>query len=84
LIVAELGLKNARLGAHILEMTESDDNWVEDLRCPQCGQTGTAAFSQADGFFVVQVVSVSDGFRTIQTEYGPNFCCSSCDCVVED
>jgi hypothetical protein len=65
-------------------MTESDDDWVEDLRCPKCGQTGTVTISQANGFLDLQVVSISDGFKTLQTEFGPHFCCSSCDCLVED
>ena len=75
-------------GVHISRMTTAD-HWVEVLRCPRCKELGSAELSQAngqafhDGDQDVRVDSLPDGFKVIQTEYGINFYCSSCDCPVE-
>jgi hypothetical protein len=54
------------------------DHWVENLRCPNCGETGAARLSQADGWNA-HVDSAPKGFKFITLEYGSNFYCSSCD-----
>jgi hypothetical protein len=39
------------------------NHWVENIRCPQCGKTGTVALSMADCLsWAVQVDSISQGF----------------------
>ena len=53
------------------------ERWVEKLRCPNCGKTGTARLSQADGW-TVHVDKLPEGFYFIQSESGSNFYCSSC------
>jgi hypothetical protein len=58
------------------------DRWVENLRCPACRKTGAARLSQADGWNV-HVDNLPEGFYFIQSEYGSNFYCSSCDSPVE-
>jgi hypothetical protein len=58
------------------------ERWVENLRCPNCGKTGTARLSQADGW-TVHVDKLPEGFYFIQCESGSNFYCSSCDSPAE-
>jgi hypothetical protein len=50
------------------------DEWNEQLRCPKCRKTGIASLSQGqrDDIPTVQGV-VPDGFKVIQTQYGPDF-----------
>lgn len=57
------------------------DEWNEKLRCPKCGKTGIASLSQGCDISIVQ--SVPDGFKVIQTEFGPNFRCATCNVAVE-
>jgi hypothetical protein len=59
-----------------------NDEWKEDLRCPECDKTGTASLSQDDGADTPTVLSVPDGFKVISTQYGPGFHCSSCNIAV--
>jgi predicted RNA-binding Zn-ribbon protein involved in translation (DUF1610 family) len=54
------------------------DQWVENLWCPNCGKTGAARLSQADGWNA-HVDSVPEGFKVVTLKYGTNFYCSSCD-----
>jgi len=67
-------------------MTERDQ-WVENLRCPNCWATGHAVFSQAnpaspayhDGTDQnVRVELVSIGFKSVVTEFGCEFYCTKC------
>jgi hypothetical protein len=57
------------------------DDWTEKLRCPKCGKTGTAKLSQI-GDVIPTVQSVSDGFKVVTTQYGPEFHCMSCSVPV--
>lgn len=58
------------------------DKWDERLRCPQCGRTGTASLSHFKGVDRPTVNSVTDGFRVVQTEFGPDFHCATCNVPV--
>jgi hypothetical protein len=55
------------------------DQWIETLRCKSCSNTGIVSLSQDDGDQTPMVLSVSDGFRVFQTEYGPDFHCGFCN-----
>jgi hypothetical protein len=55
------------------------DQWNEQLRCPQCHNTGTATLSQFKDANMPTVVSVPDGFKAVLTEYGPDFHCGTCN-----
>jgi hypothetical protein len=59
------------------------DRWSEELRCPQCNNTGVVSFSQAKDTYLPIVDRVPDGFKTVPIEYGPNFQCGICDVPVE-
>jgi hypothetical protein len=59
------------------------DQWNEVLRCPQCRNTGTASLSQSDQADTPTVNGIPDGFKVVQTEYGPDFRCGVCDVPVE-
>jgi hypothetical protein len=60
------------------------NHWVENLKCPQCGKTGAADLSTADGqSWTVQVDSTPKGFKVIQSENSSNFYCVFCDRPVE-
>jgi hypothetical protein len=58
------------------------DQRDEELRCPQCSNTGTASLSQPKDTEMPTVEGVTDGFKAVQTEYGPNFHCGVCDIPV--
>jgi hypothetical protein len=55
------------------------DQWDEELRCPQCSNTGVVSLSQPKEAEVPIVKGVPDGFKVVQTEYGPDFRCGTCD-----
>jgi hypothetical protein len=55
------------------------DQWNEKLHCPQCRQTGTASLTHLKDADMPTVDSVSDGFKAVQTEYGPDFQCGVCN-----
>jgi hypothetical protein len=54
------------------------DQWDEELSCPLCKKSGLASLSQFDDAAMPVVGGVSDGFRAVQTEYGPDFYCGTC------
>ena len=58
------------------------DQWNEDLHCPQCRNAGRASLSQFNDSDIPILDNVSDGFKAVQTEYGPNFHCGTCDVPV--
>jgi hypothetical protein len=58
------------------------DRWVEKLRCPNCGNTGAARLSQADGWHA-HMDSVPEGFKVIQSGNSSNFYCDFCECAAE-
>jgi hypothetical protein len=58
------------------------DQWNEHLRCPQCRNTGTASLSHFEDAEVPTVDLVTVGFMAVQTEYGPNFHCGTCNVPV--
>ena len=49
------------------------DQSNEEPRCPHCRQTGIVSLSQSSDDAVPAVDRVADGFKAVQTEYGPNF-----------
>jgi hypothetical protein len=58
------------------------DQWYENLRCPTCRKTGKASLSQDnDGAPTVQLLP--EGFKVVDTQYGLNFRCETCDVAVE-
>jgi len=59
------------------------DQWDEELRCPQCRRKGMVSLSQNGDNSIPTVDNVADGFKTVQTEYGPNFECGACNVTVE-
>jgi hypothetical protein len=59
------------------------EEWNEKLRCPGCGKTGMASLSQSNSDNTPTVHSVSDGFKVVQTEYGPDFRCRTCNIAVD-
>jgi hypothetical protein len=59
------------------------DERNEKLRCPSCGRTGMASLSQGEADDTPIVHVVPDGFKAVQTEYGPDFRCGTCDIAVE-
>jgi hypothetical protein len=65
---------------HIVRMTEE---WNEKLRCPICSKTGIASLSQGERDNEPTVHSVPGGFRAVQTQYGPDFRCGTCDVAVD-
>lgn len=59
------------------------DEWNEKLQCPSCRKTGMASLSQGERDYAPTVQVVPDGFKVVQTEYGPDFHCEACDVAVE-
>jgi hypothetical protein len=59
------------------------DQWNEPLECPQCQQTGSTVLSQSREAEMPTVVRITDGFKAVQTEFGPNFHCGACDIPVD-
>jgi hypothetical protein len=59
------------------------DGWTEQLRCPMCYRTGTAALSQEDDDHMPVSDRIPDGFEVIKIEYSIDFVCSSCRILVE-
>ena len=55
------------------------DQWDEHLRCPQCRNSGMASLSQFKGALMPTVDSVQGGFKAVQTEFGPDFRCETCN-----
>jgi hypothetical protein len=55
------------------------DQWNEQLHCPQCRNTGMASLSQPKDAEIPTVEAVPDGFKVVQTEYGPDFHCGVCN-----
>lgn len=54
------------------------DQWTEKLRRHSCAKTGNVSLSQGDGDQTPTVLSIPDGFKVVQTEYGPDFHCDTC------
>jgi hypothetical protein len=76
------GLNHATVG-NIRRMS-ARDHWVETLTCRRCRRIGIAHLSTEDRLsWTVEVHSVSEGFKVIQSENGSNFYCSSCERPVE-
>jgi hypothetical protein len=57
------------------------DEWSEELRCPNCGNTGVASLSQRDNDIPI-VQSVPNGFKVVDSQYGPDFHCGTCNVAV--
>jgi hypothetical protein len=58
------------------------DDWNEKLRCPKCGRTGVVSLSQIDDDMPT-VLSITESFKAVQTEHGPDFRCGTCDIAVD-
>jgi hypothetical protein len=59
------------------------DRWNEHLRCPQCRRTGEVHLAQDQGDAMPIADRISDGFRVVQTEYGPIFQCGICNVLTD-
>jgi hypothetical protein len=60
------------------------EHWIENLMCRRCSKDGIAVLSTENrSSWIVQVESVPEGFRVVQSDNGSNFYCSSCDRPVE-
>jgi hypothetical protein len=70
------------IGPVQVHIGQMDDEWHEKLECPQCRRTGLASLSQGTAD-VPTVHAVPDGFKVVQTSYGPNFHCATCDIAVQ-
>lgn len=65
------------------------DRFTHDLKCPQCGKTGVAEVSQADGWSFMRddsttVDDMPDGFRDVRKrgDKRPVYECNDCGVVV--
>jgi hypothetical protein len=59
------------------------DEWNETLRCPVCHKTGMASLCQDEAADTPTVQRAADGFKVVDTAYGLNFHCESCDVAVK-
>jgi hypothetical protein len=59
------------------------DSWTENLRCATCRKIGTVHLSRIDGDYAPTVHGISGGFNVVQTEYGPDFLCATCNVAAE-
>jgi hypothetical protein len=59
------------------------EEWNEKLRCPNCGKTGMASLAQGNDDDEPSVQSVPDGFKAVDTRFGPAFYCENCDVEVD-
>jgi hypothetical protein len=59
------------------------EEWNENLRCPVCRKTGIASLSQGERDETPNVLTVPNGFRVEQTEFGPDFQCADCNVRVD-
>jgi hypothetical protein len=58
-----------------------DNEWNEKLRCPKCRKTGIASLVlEGDAMIIVQ--AIPDGFKVVDTRFGPTFHCGDCDVEV--
>lgn len=57
------------------------DEWNEKLRCMKCGKSGMARLAQQDDDVPV-VQAIADGFKVVDTSFGPAFHCKECDVEV--
>jgi hypothetical protein len=55
------------------------DQWTEKLQCHFCSNTGIVSLSLGDGDQTPTVLSIPDRFKVVQTEYGPDFHCDTCN-----
>jgi hypothetical protein len=75
------GLEHPRIGS--LSKGRLKSQWPingnEKMRCPQCRNTGIASLSQSEDAQIPTVHGIPDGFIVVQTEYGPDFHCGTCN-----
>jgi hypothetical protein len=61
------------------------DRWVEKLKCPECGKTGNAELSQADGYAYMRgdrrttPDSVPEGFKVVPGAEDVDIFCTDCN-----
>jgi hypothetical protein len=58
------------------------DQWSEKLRCPNCRSTGSVSLRQTSADKIPTVHLLSEGFKVVKTEYGPDFHCDICNVSV--
>ena len=56
------------------------DEWNE--RCPVCGKAGMASLCQDEAAETPAVQRVSDGFKIVDHQLGPDFQCETCGVAV--
>jgi hypothetical protein len=59
------------------------NQWTENLRCPLCRRTGVVSLSQDNGDNTPIVQSISEGFKVVMTQYGPDLYCETCNVAAE-
>jgi hypothetical protein len=70
------------MGVPNIGATEMIDEWNERITCPKCHQTGQASLSQRKNDDVPSVQSLHEGFKVVDTQFGPTFYCDGCDVEV--
>ena len=55
--------------------------WIERLKCPRCGKTGTAELYEASQF-KTEFRHIPDGFKVVTNQYGRDFQCETCGIAV--
>jgi hypothetical protein len=58
------------------------DQWDEMLRCPNCRKSGIASLRYEKSEEMQTVHSVPDGFKVVDTQFGPSFHCETCNVEV--
>lgn len=79
---AQAALVSIRAIALIPQAFEMNDEWNEKLRCLKCGKTGMASLCQSDGDDLPAVQTIPDGFKVVDTRFGPVFYCGDCNVEV--
>ncbi len=59
-----------------------NDEWNERLQCPKCRNSGMVGLLQRRGDATPSVLPLSDGFKAVDSQYGPIFYCEGCDLEV--
>jgi len=55
--------------------------WIERLKCPRCGKTGTAELYEISRFNN-GFRHIPDGFKVVTNRYGSDFQCETCAIAV--
>lgn len=52
-------------------------SWIEPIKCPSCGKTGSAELREISQFNN-EFRHIPDGFKVITNEYGSDLHCEAC------